>query len=149
MRALRAPNFNLKLERLMSLAVTVKGGFWGDTGYGGGTMTLEDRDPIKRLIGQKLKKPGMRELKEIMLTLNGAAAGSAASATYKRVKSGEVSGSFTSELGGLRTIETVTDISRVTTAADKTELDNQVIGYSDAPTYVANGDGNPLGYPGG
>ena len=134
----------------MSLAVTVLGGFWSESYGGSGTMTLEDRDPAKRRIGQILDKPGMRELKELMLTLNGTAAGSTASASHSRVKAGEVSGSFESELGGLRTIESYEDVERATVAGDKTEIDDEVLSYPNAPTtYPSNGDGNPRGYPGG
>lgn len=132
---------------MAALTVTVLGGYWED--YGGGAMTLENEDPKKRRIAQLLDQPSNAELKELMLTLNGAAAGSAAAASHSRIKAGETSGSFESDLSGARTIETVTDVGRNTTAADKSNIDSTILAYPLQPTYPANGDGNPRKLAGG
>lgn len=94
-----------------------------DNVYGEAYSTLGGEATLIRKLGKMLKKPGMRRIKELMLTLNGAAAGSAASSTYPRVQA-EVDVGNPLVNGGARTIETVTVISANTTAADKTELDN-------------------------
>ena len=57
---------------------------------------------------------------EILLTLTGAAAGSTALVANKRVQHS------TSELGGVRTIETENKINRVTTSADVTAMSAMV-----------------------
>ena len=133
---------------MAALTVSVAGGYWET--FGASQMTLENEDPSKRRIAQLLDQPSNAELKELMLTLNGTAAGSAAAASHKRIKAGEASGSFESDLSGARTVETVTDVSRNTAAADKTNIDQTILAYPLAPTtYPANGDGNPRKLAGG
>lgn len=91
---------------------------------------------------------GRGKLRELMLTLNGAAAGSSAVDTHKRVD-------WTPELdgvagGGLVTIETFTNVSRVTTADDKSDIDRALALTSRPTTYVTersgNSGGGKLGY---
>jgi hypothetical protein len=50
-------------------------------------------------------------------------------------------------MSGSRVIETVTNINRATTAADVTELTNNLYTYGglDSAVNVPNLDGNPLG----
>ena len=116
------------------LNVDAKGGLWEL--YNGSIMDLDN------------DRNGMRAYKELMLTLNGAAVGQAALATHSQVLARE---NTSGELGGLRTIETITDVNRVTVTADKTDIDNKILDYPDNPTfpYPVNGDGNPRSYPGG
>lgn len=122
------------------MAIDVKGGFWGELGA---TLTLSSGEsPIKRRIAQWLNKRQLRGFRELMIELNGVAAGQAALAEHTRVAASE-------ELGGVRAIETVTDVDRVTAAADVTNIADTILSYPLAPTYVVNKDGNPRQFPGG
>jgi hypothetical protein len=75
-----------------------------------------------------------------METLNGAAAGQAALSTFKRVQARN--GDDT--LGGVRTVETRSIVNRVTSAGDKTVIDNILKGTSK-PTYPTEKSGNSGG----
>lgn len=124
---------------------TVKGGFWGD--LSSDFSVISGENPQKRQIARKFNINGLRAEREIAETVTGAAAGSAASATHKRVQARENS---QGELGGSRTIETITDVSRNTTAADVTEVKEDILAYPHKPsTYPVNLDRNPRQYPGG
>uniref|UniRef100_A0A6H1ZBP9 Uncharacterized protein n=1 Tax=viral metagenome TaxID=1070528 RepID=A0A6H1ZBP9_9ZZZZ len=95
------------------------------------------------------KRPyGRGVLRELMLTLNGAAAGEAALDTHKRVEWTPDQEGVTG--GGLVAIETFTGITRVTTADDKTDIDRMLALSSKPTTYVADaagvGGGGKLGY---
>lgn len=100
----------------------------------------------KRMIGRLLRREGNRLFQEIMLTVNGAAAGSAASKTHSRIEAPTDS----DNLGGVRVIETVTDVSRNTDAADVTELalvlNKSVAGLTYPIDLSGNGGGGKLGY---
>ena len=86
------------------------------------------RQPQDKLVARVFKRNGYRGINAVFTALIGAAAGGAASASHKQVGSPAGPNATTpavtgiSDLGGLRTIETVTDVSRVTTAADITWL---------------------------
>lgn len=118
---------------------TVKGGLFAQYG-----ATLAQQWPyssMRRMARMALSRYGNFSLRERMETLNGAAAGSAASKTLARVEAN-------AELGGPRTIETHTFVSANTAAADVTEINDTVLALSTKtydPTPVANGDQNPLG----
>lgn len=129
-------------------SANVKGGFWGELST---TYTpIRNKSPLLRRIAQWFNRAELKGFRELALTLNGAAAGSAASETHAQIKAGEVSGSFQSELGGVRTIETVTDVSANTTSDDETAIDSEVLAFPNKPSsYPANGDGNPRGVAGG
>lgn len=129
----------------MTLSVSVKGGFWGT--FGGSILTISNENPVKRRIARLLNTASMKGYRELMLTLNGAAAGSAALETHKRIKARE---NTEGEVGGLRTIETVTDVDANTTADDETNIDETILAFTDTPsTYPVNKDGNPRSVPGG
>lgn len=88
------------------------------------------RSPLERHLARTFKRNQLRELVEVMITLNGAAAGQAALATYPR-RQAPAGPSATvpvvtgiGDLGGAVAIETVTVIDRVTTAADETYVDD-------------------------
>lgn len=123
----------------MTAAVaTVKGGFWPQ--YGVSYTTLQGRSSARRKVAQALGQRGLMAMREIAETLNGVVAGSAASKTLGRITANI-------EQGGKRAIETNTIISRNTTAADVTELNNYFFALSSKTTMAspANKDGNPLG----
>ena len=126
-------------------AATVSGGsiFIED----GGTYTLQYvNNNTKRMLGRLLRRPGNRLIQEIIQTLNGAASGSAASKTHSRIEAPADS----DNLGGVRAIETVTDVSRNTDAADVTALtaiyDLSVAGITYPTDASGNGGGGKLGY---
>lgn len=109
-------------------------GATGYSGFWGGSLTLlVDRNPLERVLTRTLKKIGKRQ--ELMLTLNGAAAGS----TATKAK-GQVSHS-TSELGGVRTVASVNEVNRATTSADKTAGD-ALLSQSTRVTTPSDGAGD-------
>lgn len=119
------------------MSATVKGGLFADLTL----ATAHTTSSWKRRISQLLSNKANFALREIMETLNGAAAGSAASKTLTRIAHS------TSDLGGVRAIETETFVSRNTAAADVTDINADLLSLSSKtydPTPVANGDGNPL-----
>jgi len=136
---------------LPAITPNVKGGFWGD--LGSSSLTLARNAPYIRKLARLFDRESARKLKELMITLNGATAGSAAAASHYRIKAAEEGGTIDSEWGGAlgkRTIESVTDISANTDAADATYFNDQIFAYPMAPsTYASNKDGNPRNYPGG
>lgn len=105
-------------------------------------LTLSDSENIRKRISKVLSRSeGARELKELLLTLNGAAAGAAASATVARVGHTVDAGNPVVN-GGARTIDTVTVIGRNTTAADETAID-AMLNQVHAPTsYPVDASGN-------
>lgn len=124
----------------MSAIATVKGGFWPENGVSSLTQS-SGVGTARRKAAQALATKGTMALRELMETLNGAAAGAAASKVLTRIAHSE-------ELGGVRTIENETLVGRNTTAADESAIDADILSLSTRtydPTPVANLDGNPLG----
>lgn len=124
----------------MAATATVLGGFWPTNGVGT-LSSINGKGPARRAAARALAQKGTMVLRELMETLNGAASGSAASKTLGRIAN-------STELGGLRTIETETLVSRNTDAGDITAINADVLSLSTRtydPTPVANLDGNPLG----
>lgn len=109
------------------------------TGYSGLWQTTGDNAPYNFMSGQVrsnsanfiskfVKKASNRDVIAALAGLIGAASGSNVTKTHKQVSSPvgpdattPVASGLTG-LGGLRTIDTITDINRNTTAADVTEL---------------------------
>ena len=94
------------------------------------------------------KRPyGRAKLRELMETLMGAAAGSAASATHKRVQATVDQAGVNG--GEVVPIETYTAVSRNTTAGDETRIE-AALNLSTKPTYATDvsgvGGGAKLGY---
>lgn len=118
---------------------TVKGGFWETNGVSSLTQTA-GRGSARRRAAQWLDGKGSMAFRAIGSALNGAVAGGAASKTLSRVAN-------STELGGKRTIETETLISRVTVAGDITIANNDLFNLTSKTTMAspANKDLNPLG----
>lgn len=127
------------MTRLSS--ATIKGGFY-ETNSATPLSSIGSFGALRRDIALRLGKKSLLYLRELMTTLDGVAAGAAASATYGRVEAAE-------ELGGKRTIESQALIARNTAASDTTEIEATINSYSTKTTFgsspVANLDGNPLG----
>jgi len=129
-----------------TLTISPKGGFWGD--LGASSLVLRNRHVKNPQIARLINTEGMRKNKETWNELTGEAEGEATSAIYYRAKAAEESGAIDYELGGKRTIETVTLLSGTTSADDETEME-LLTTWDSSPTYATNKDGNPRGYPGG
>jgi hypothetical protein len=121
---------------------TVKGGFW-DVNAAQPLVSMSGESGNRRKVAQHISRKSMYGLREIVRTLDGAVAGSAASKTLARVQAN-------SELGGKRTIETETLVSRNTTAQDVTDTKADLFSLSARTTKTAqaNLNKNPLASPG-
>jgi hypothetical protein len=86
--------------------------------FGPTYSTIVSKNPMERAARRLFRR--LPKTQELMLTLNGAAAGSSASVTRKRVQHDR------DELGGARVVETRTILSRNTTSADKTAIDKMI-----------------------
>lgn len=117
---------------------TIKGGLYETAGLQE-QSTFPTGNAFRRNVAKGLGRPTLASIREIWATLTGAASGGAAAASHSRVEANE-------ELGGPRTVETITDVARNTTADDITEITNDFLIYQSYDnTPVPNLDGNPLG----
>ena len=116
-------------------------GLW-DGVYGDSYSLLVDKPSVGKKIDKFLRRSrnGSRELRELMLTLIGASAGSTAADSYLRAAHTVAQG-LPAANGGLRTMETRTIINRATTAGDVTATKALIAG-SSAPTYPVDKSGN-------
>lgn len=106
-------------------------------------MTRVARSSTEYSIARLLARGGFRGMRRVMLVLTGAAAGSAASETHARVAAQTPFN--IGSMGGARTIETVTDNSGNTTAAQETYIENNILNmrYAANPTsYPVDAGGN-------
>jgi hypothetical protein len=116
------------------MSAVIKGGFFAQ--YGTTLSTAHTRSALRRRAAFALSRKQTLGLQELMLTLDGAAAGSTASKTLSRVAAA-------TELGGKRTVETQTLVSRATVAGDITDINADILSYNSYDsTPVMNGDGN-------
>lgn len=128
------------MAAVTTLSATVKGGFFAQYG-----TTLAQiyagSGAARRQVRYLLSRRGTLALAKAAVTLNGAVAGTTATKTVTRVENNV-------ELGGKRTIETVTLVGTATVAGDITRTNADLFvsdygGYDNTP--IVNGDGNPLG----
>ena len=111
--------------------------------FGNPDLNYQPTGPMPRLnsIRRVVNREAFRPLTALLNGLIGAATGSNVTATHKRVEaiqneSGPVN------YGGVRTIETKTDINRNTAAADVTALKAFLYDIKTAPSpYPVNGNG--------
>jgi hypothetical protein len=124
--------------------MAVFSGLWNNI-WGADHSLTGSQQRQKRMISRIMEKPGNRKLRGLMLALNGAAAGGTAAVTHKQIAGPTVTPAPVGTMGGTRTIETVTDINRATTAADETNID-QIINDKFAPaSYPSSRDGRSYG----
>lgn len=116
------------------MAATTWTGLTDSIGLFGAYTLLVNKNPRRNNIRRTMNREGFRVVTELFDTLIGAAAGGAALATHSRVAP-ETPGIG---LGGLRPLEVITDINRVSTAADITLLKEMVFGVVTRPSYVAD-----------
>ena len=112
-----------------------------------GVNTSEISSAEKKLLGIQLTPRGRKVLNKLMRALNGVAAGANATSTVKQIAADVGLGQAYSG-GGLRVINTVTDINRNTVAADQTFI-NAILDLVSAPTYPVDASGNGGGGKGG
>lgn len=117
----------------------IKGGFW-EVNSVPSLVSISGKNSNRRFVSYALSRKSTYGLREIVRTLDGAAAGSAASKTLARIQNN-------AELGGRRTIETETLISRNTTAQDVTDTKADLFSLSARTTasFKLDGNKNPLG----
>lgn len=108
----------------------------------------KDRSPRSQVALQFLHR-GMKKDLALITALLGAAAGGTATSTYKRVYDSNLGPSDLYRHGGKQTVETVTEVNRVTTSADTTELLAYVLNYNHNLTLKTDSGGNSIhGDPG-
>lgn len=122
-------------------SAAVKGGLFETNAVT--TLTgIQGKSQIRMLIAKYLGKKSQLLMRTKMNALMGAAAGGATAKTLGRIQA-------STELGGVRTIESETIASGVSDAADVTEIKADYLNITALTTFgaspVANGDRNPLG----
>jgi hypothetical protein len=105
---------------------TSKSDFWG-----GSYAQVNTNSTMRKWEARLLSRRMNLKDRELVRTLLGAAAGSTATKTYKRIVH-----SLT-ELGGKRLMETVTLVGRATTSADVTNLNAKIFAFASTPTTYA------------
>lgn len=105
------------------MAIVSSSAFWGSS-----YTPYNNNSTMRKNIARVLNRNMNRKDRELLLTLLGVAPGAAALASYARVAHN------TTELGGVRTIETVNLVNRVSAAADVTDLAANLLAYNSNPT---------------
>ena len=116
-------------------------GFWGD---GAGSINsyslLVNKMPRRNSIRRVVNREGFRPLTALFNSLIGATSGSGTGAITRKRISAPSNGA---DLGGARTVDTVSIINRNTTSADVTKLKEMVYNVKTRPTsYVRDLSGN-------
>jgi hypothetical protein len=102
-------------------------GLWtNEAGVPAGYSLLVDKSTQRNRIKRVMNREQFRAIKELFDTLIGAAAGGAALATHARVGH-PATPIAVAALGGSRTIDTITDINRVSAAGDITALKEMTV----------------------
>lgn len=125
------------------MADAVATGWQGLWTYEAGQPTytpIQNKIPRRNGIRRLMNRSQWREASELFDTLLGAAVGGAASKTHTRVAA--ETPNFGVSGGGARTIETVTDISRNSTAADLAMLKEMTVNVKTRPSYPKDLSGN-------
>ena len=96
----------------------------------GGYSTIDGKMPRRNSIRRVVNRGGFRALTALFNGLIGAASGSNVTATHKQI----ASVTPFADNGGARTISTISDINRNTTAADITALKEMTYNVKTRPT---------------
>ena len=107
--------------------------------YGGTDQysLVDGINPISTKIQQTFQRRSMRADKELLTELIGVAAGATALATE-----GQIDAPTDGDVGGLRTVNTVDLVNRVTASADVTALTDFLSFTTNPNPYVADLSGN-------
>lgn len=112
-----------------------------------GGNTKEFNSTEKAEVARLFRGRGSRIMGAVLRALTGAAVGGTATQTYRQVASeGDINAGLSN--GGKRTVNTVTDINRVTTSADETlidEMTTRLNAPTSYPTDKGGGGGGKLG----
>ncbi len=117
-----------------------------DNVYGVTHALQVDINPLRRKLTRVLKRKSMKVLNELMQEVNGAAVGDAALAEHVRVKGAAV---LQTDAGGVRPIQTVALLDRVTATADTTAIAALLTETRYPSTYPTDPSGNGGGGKGG
>lgn len=125
----------------MTATATVKGGLFESLGLSS-LASISGKGFFKQQVAFLMGRKQALALREKATTLNGATTGSTAAKTYGRVAA-------STELGGVRAIESQELVNAATTSADQSEIGNDLLTFSTNTTFgaspPANLDGSPLG----
>lgn len=128
---------------MATLNDAVATGWQGLWTYEAGQATytpIQNRIPRRNGIKRLMNRSQWRAASELFDTLLGAAVGGTAAKSHTQVQAvTPVPGLIG---GGLRTIETVTDINRATTTADVTMLKEMTVNVKTRPSYPKDLSGN-------
>lgn len=119
-----------------------------DNVFADGPHSLQfNRPSARRNVARLFRKRGMRQFRELIIELTGSAPGNAALQQNTRVTHDA------DNLGGVRTVEVQDLINRVTTSADATDIDTELVLSATAiapASYPVDaggaGGGGKLGY---
>ncbi len=103
--------------------------------------TLLETDPLEKRVSKLFRKGGLRELKELMITLTGIVDGSTALAQFSRIAPDNTVGAAPGA-GGQRTIDTITAVNRATTSADEVRIIAMLEEIFVPASYPADPSGN-------
>lgn len=126
------------------MAVVAWSNFWGDV-PGAYSLLINKFSGIDR-IQRVVNRDAFRASTALFNGLIGAATGSNVTATHKRIQYIDGPAGLGPNPGGLRVIETVTDINRNTAAADVTALKAMVFNVTERPVPYPrdlSGNGGP------
>jgi hypothetical protein len=119
----------------------VLGGFWPANGVNS-LASMSGEDDARRLIANRFGTRGQLKNRALFIALLGVAPGANATKNLTRI-------AHSTELGGVRAVESVTLVNRVTTAADVSELTTDYLTFTTRTSFGANPpanlDRNPLG----
>ena len=115
-----------------------KSQFWNDS-YSLQTNLPSAQKGISRL----LRKRSMRLLREVMITVNGVAVGSAALATTHKITASQHLGDIGP--GGVRPVASVADVNRVSATADTTRITAMLTDPTAVATWPTDKSGNGSG----
>ncbi len=83
--------------------------------------TLLETEPLEKRVSKVFRNEGLRELKELMISLTGIADGGAALSQFSRIAPDNTVGAAPGG-GGQRTIDTIDAVNRNTTSADEVRI---------------------------
>ncbi len=83
--------------------------------------TLLETEPLEKRVSKVFRHEGLRELKELMITLTGIVDGSTALSQFSRIAPDNTVGAAPGG-GGQRTIDTIDAVNRATTSADEVRI---------------------------
>ena len=103
--------------------------------------TLLETEPLEKRVSKLFRNEGLRELKELMISLTGIADGGAALAQFSRVAPDNTVGEAPGG-GGQRTIDTIDAVNRVTVPADEVRIIAMLEEIFAPSSYPADASGN-------